>query len=262
MIHTLRERHLLPMSTPATILTRVRRVDLDELTPSFFRFGTQLGEKGRPCRVTNRLGKAMGMHHPVHMQILNTDETKAVNNLSGLLMRDAETALRIGETVIPSVAFEAWIPWFLTSLRIPNTNATFVASSAQVFGAEGFDTSVKRFHGKVYSYRHVLKHLRVNTLERGALFFQHRIAGLLPITTQTLALVLIRCFAVLKQVVIKPSAFFKRSVKRFELGPGWVHPILKVFKHMCITGLKVKDVKRVVPFIPMTRSQGPSDNFW
>jgi len=76
------------MSTPATGLRRIGRIDFHELTPSFFRFGTQLREKGQPCRVTNRLGKAMGMQHPVHVQIFYADEAEAINNLTRLLMSE------------------------------------------------------------------------------------------------------------------------------------------------------------------------------
>jgi len=40
--------HLLPMSTGAACLTRIGRIDFDELPASFFRFAGQFGEELRP----------------------------------------------------------------------------------------------------------------------------------------------------------------------------------------------------------------------
>lgn len=74
------------MMTPAAILTRIGGVDLDELTPSFFRFGTQLGEKGRPCHITDTLGQTMVVDHAVDRQIFHGNDPVSVNDLSGLLM--------------------------------------------------------------------------------------------------------------------------------------------------------------------------------
>ena len=39
-----RQGHLLPMSTLTACLTRIGRIDFDELASSFFRFGVQLGK--------------------------------------------------------------------------------------------------------------------------------------------------------------------------------------------------------------------------
>lgn len=86
MIGSFRQRHLLPMVAPAAILRRVGRVDLDKLPASFFRFARQLGEKGRPCRVSNAFCQTMSMYHAVDMQIFNGYHPEAVNHLAALLM--------------------------------------------------------------------------------------------------------------------------------------------------------------------------------
>lgn len=43
MVHTLTQRHLLSVVTPAAILTGVGRVDFDEHSASFFRLARELG---------------------------------------------------------------------------------------------------------------------------------------------------------------------------------------------------------------------------
>ncbi len=77
MVDTLRERHLLSMSTLATILRRIGRIDFDQGSPSFFRFGGQSIKEVRPCRVTDALGKAMSVNHPVDVQVLHTDHARS-----------------------------------------------------------------------------------------------------------------------------------------------------------------------------------------
>ena len=81
-------RHLLSMSANATGLTRIGRMNFHYLTPSLFRFGTQLREKGRPCRVTDTLCQTMIMHHAIDGQVFHTDHAVAVDNLPRCLMRE------------------------------------------------------------------------------------------------------------------------------------------------------------------------------
>ncbi len=71
MIGSLTQGHLLPMVTPAALLRRVGRIDCDELSASFFRFGGQSVKELRPGRVTDALGKAMIVNQPVHLQVLD-----------------------------------------------------------------------------------------------------------------------------------------------------------------------------------------------
>src|SRR2546429_3565664 len=60
--------YLLPMSTPATGLARIGRIDFDELASSFFRFGVQLGKEGRPRGICNAFRKTMVVGHAVHLR--------------------------------------------------------------------------------------------------------------------------------------------------------------------------------------------------
>src|SRR5450755_4300651 len=92
MIDTLRERHLLSMVAPAAILRRRGRIDGDEGSPSFFRFGGHSIKELRPGRVTDTLGKAMVMHHAVDVQVLHTDHPETVYDLARLLMGEVITS--------------------------------------------------------------------------------------------------------------------------------------------------------------------------
>src|ERR1700736_5681775 len=86
MIGTLRERHLLPMSTPATGLGCIGGVHSDQLTASFFRFAHQLIEECRPRHITDRFRQTMGVKHTVHVQIFHADNTGLIDNLPRMLM--------------------------------------------------------------------------------------------------------------------------------------------------------------------------------
>ncbi len=86
MIHSLSERHLLPMATPATLLRCIGWVDLDQLSASTFRLARQLSKERRPRCITDRFRQTMSMNHPVHVQVFNADDTELIDNLSALLM--------------------------------------------------------------------------------------------------------------------------------------------------------------------------------
>lgn len=88
MIHSLAERHLLPVSTLATGLTRIGRIDLEQLVASLFRFAHQLGKEHAPCRVTDRFRQTMIMNHPIDGQIFYTDHAKLIDNLSAVLVSE------------------------------------------------------------------------------------------------------------------------------------------------------------------------------
>ena len=88
MIHALTQRHLLPVVTPAAILTRIGRVDLHTLSASFFRFARQFAKELRPRCVVNALGKAMVKGHALHVQVFNADYPETVDNTAGLLVSE------------------------------------------------------------------------------------------------------------------------------------------------------------------------------
>ena len=86
LIGSFRQGHLLPVSTPAACLTGISWIDLHELPASLFRFAGQFTEELRPGRVTNAFGETMVMHHPVHVQVFDTDHTETVDDLPTFLM--------------------------------------------------------------------------------------------------------------------------------------------------------------------------------
>ena len=91
MIGSLTERHFLPMMTPAALLRRIGRIDFDELSASFFRFARQSLKELRPCRVTDALGKAMGVNHAIDVQVFHADHAVGINNATAFLMREIVT---------------------------------------------------------------------------------------------------------------------------------------------------------------------------
>ena len=86
MIGSLRQRHGLPMVTPAAILRRVGRIDFDSSSASFFRFAEQLVKKSRPGGIGNALGKTMIVRHMIDTQIFNGNHVVAIDDLSAFLM--------------------------------------------------------------------------------------------------------------------------------------------------------------------------------
>ncbi len=78
--------HDLSMSTGATCLTRIGRVDLHTLSASFFRFARQCAKELRPRGICNALRKTMVMNHPVHMQVFYANHTETVDDLSTFLV--------------------------------------------------------------------------------------------------------------------------------------------------------------------------------
>lgn len=81
-----RERHLLPMSTPAACLTGVGRVDFDELPASFCRFAGELGKERRPGGVRNAFRKAMMVNHAARVQVFDGYHAVAIDDLPAFLM--------------------------------------------------------------------------------------------------------------------------------------------------------------------------------
>src|SRR6266699_573158 len=80
--------HLLPMSTDAACLTRIGRIDFDQLSASFFRFARELTKERRPRGVCNAFCKTMIVNHPVHVKVFDADHPKAIYDLATFLMRE------------------------------------------------------------------------------------------------------------------------------------------------------------------------------
>ena len=94
MIGPLRERHLLPMSTPATGLGGIGGVHSDQLTASFFRFARQLLQEGRPRHITDRFRQTMAVKHAVHVQVFHADDPELLDYFPALLMGEVLSAPR------------------------------------------------------------------------------------------------------------------------------------------------------------------------
>src|SRR6266702_1260026 len=78
--------HLLPMSTYATCLTRIGRIDFDKRSASFFRFARELSKEGRPRGICNAFGQTVMMNHSVDLQVFHTDDTETIYDLAAFLV--------------------------------------------------------------------------------------------------------------------------------------------------------------------------------
>ena len=103
--------HLLPMSTPATRLARIGRIDFDELASSFCRFGVQLGKESRPRGICNAFRKTMVVGHAVHLQVLHADDPIGVDDCTACLVGEVlpspgDTLMHTGDrlAVLPPVS--------------------------------------------------------------------------------------------------------------------------------------------------------------
>ena len=84
----LREGHLLAMSTGATGLTRIGRIDFDKLSASLFRFARELTQEGRPRGICNAFRQTMIMGHAIDHQVLNGYHAVAIDDLAAFLVRE------------------------------------------------------------------------------------------------------------------------------------------------------------------------------
>ncbi len=151
-----------------------------------------------------------------HLDTANFGETDTV------IMGDGEAALRVGDRVIAAMTLKSGIARFFT----------------------GLDPSKKGFQSKINANRHVLQDLRMHGVEGGTRLFQYRKGLLLLIERETLARLLIRDFALFKQMIIEPATLFKRGLKRLQLFLRRIDPILKGFTHGSIVYVNWSIVNR------------------
>jgi hypothetical protein len=86
MIGSLTQGHGSPMVASATLLGRVGWVDFEDRSASFFRFARELVKELRPRRITDAFCQTVIVKHLLHVQILNTDGSKVIDNPSTVLM--------------------------------------------------------------------------------------------------------------------------------------------------------------------------------
>jgi hypothetical protein len=102
------------MSTSAACLTRIGRVDFDELASSFFRFGAQLTEECRPRDICNTPGKAMMVNPAIHVEVFDTDDPVGIDDLTAVLMGEvlsskADTLMDTGNNLTVFVSLRCAI---------------------------------------------------------------------------------------------------------------------------------------------------------
>lgn len=172
------------------------------------------------------------------------------------IVGDAKATLRKGERSVAS---------FPTKTRV-----------SRVF--TGLASPEECLESKIDPNGNILEHLRMHRVEGGALFFQYRIGCLLLIARQALASLLIGRFAHFKQMIVEPSALFKRCLKLFCVAFCRVDPVLEhlyhkailaEFKHVVNSSLNVfmgkgtltPSPKQGTPIHPLDQSQGLSGPF-
>src|SRR5207249_2306131 len=140
-----------------------------------------------------------------------------------VLLVNLEPRLREREAVISALALEAWEP--------------------RLFDVFSYATE-KGFECQVNSYRDVLQDLGMDVTERRSFLFQYREGVDLLIKRQALACLLVGLLAHCKQVVIQPTALFKRLVEFYSLFFGRIETVLKHFMHSGVVAQNRWEVKR------------------
>ena len=158
-------------------------------------------------RAMERTGFDLTLDGPMVDHLDGTD----LGETDPIVMRDTEARLREGETMIAALAFET--------------------RESRLFGML-FAATEEGFERQINTHRHVLQDLGMHCIKRGTHLFQDRECFLLLIERQSFPILLIGCFALFEQVVIEPTALFKRFVQLVKLFPGGGYPILKHFTHM------------------------------
>ena len=171
-----------------------------------------------------------------HLDTANLGEAQAV------VMREAETALREGERVVPVLALETWKPRVLSVF----SHATEESLESQI-NPNG----------------DVLQDLRMHRIQGRAFLFQDWKGGLLSVEREALTSLLIGLLALFEQVVIQPTTLFQRLVQLCRLVLSWKNPVLKHFTHVSSMAQTVVLSSIVLPagsaaFIPVAEARGLS----
>ena len=157
MIGTLREGHLVPMSTPATRLRCIGRVDLDHLPASTFRLARQLSKERRPGSVTDRFRQTMVVNHALHFQIFDTNNAKVVDHTAALLV--GEVLSTPGDTLMHTSNRMAMFAPFWRTLRQPGMlpldfgkRLLFGTKEARIFYFLSIRERSKRLESNINAY--------------------------------------------------------------------------------------------------------------
>jgi hypothetical protein len=95
----------------------------------------------------------------------------------------------------------------------------------------GFKPAEEGLHGKVKSNRYILQDLGMNVTERRPREFKSREFGLLVIQTRGFACLLKTGFALIKPMVVNPTAIFKLLIKQGFLPSGRPYSVFERLSH-------------------------------
>jgi len=166
------------------------------------------------------------------------------------LLVKLKAKLWIREAIITALALEAGMAWVFAS----------------------FDAAEERLKSQIKPYSDMLQDLGVDGCEGGPFLFQDGIGGMLLVERQALTSLLIGGSALCKQVVIQPTALFKRLIELCFLLFCGVYPVPKHFTHVQIICLNLTGVNRQgtpvpkppernAPDIPVTEVRGFTARF-
>ena len=151
-----------------------------------------------------------------------------------MIMGKTKARLREGEGVIASIALEAG-----------------KARVRRLFS----HPSIEGFEGQINPNGNVLQDLGMHIFQGSAFLFQHGKGINLSVAGQTFTSLRVSLFAVSKEMVIEPTALFKRLVELLHLLLAWKNPILKRFTHAHMVAQTGQEGKReATPSLPQTRN--------
>ena len=150
------------------------------------------------------------------------------------LLIDLEARLGVGDAIVAIGSFEAGKAWVFCLLA---------------------DSTEECLERQVDPHSHVLQDLRMDRFESRTLSFEDRKRLLLLVERQALACLLVGFFAFGKQVVIQPTALFKRLIELGLLLFGRIDAILIHFTHVCVIAENTTVVKRRSAPMPQAQTR-------
>jgi hypothetical protein len=149
--------HLLPVSTGATCLTRIGRIDFGERSASFFRFARELGKECRPRGICNAFGQTMVVNHAVHLEVFYTDDPRGIDNLTTSLMgevlsSEANALMDAGNTLAMLASLGSPLGKFGVLTLHPGKGLFFLAYEARVLYLSAIGESGKGVQPDINTY--------------------------------------------------------------------------------------------------------------
>ena len=152
---------------------------------------------------------------------------------------NAKATLREGEAIVSAFAFETGKPRFKS--MFPHTPK-------------------ESFEGQINPHSHILQDLRMHGIEGRPFLFQYRKGRLLLIERQAFSGLRVSRFTLFEQMIVQPSALFKRGFKLLHLLLGGKNPILKGFTHSVIVAQTEQGCKRETALYLSPGQDAPAPN--